>query len=278
MCIIRFSGPPNQLLQVDVTSTNTNFSVDTPPDVIRLRTNTTDGETVRFIYNFQSVQSGITPSANSVQEKATFDPEIFFYVILPPIIFHAGYSMRKKHFFENLGAILTYALLGTIISTIVIAGIMWAVAQLITIQIGILDTLYFGAIISATDPVTVLAIFHDLNVDTLLNGLIVGESLLNDAVAIVLCRTIEDYSNLLAKGNTYETEALFQTIGEFFGIFFGSVGLGSLIGSANSLLTKFTHLRDFQLLETSLFFLMSYASYLIAEVSFSDQFPKTNLI
>jgi NhaP-type Na+/H+ or K+/H+ antiporter len=39
---------------------------------------------------------------NDVQERAIFNPEIFFYVLLPPIIFHAGYSMRKKSFFDNM--------------------------------------------------------------------------------------------------------------------------------------------------------------------------------
>lgn len=49
-----------------------------------------------------------------------------------------------------------------------------------------LDTLYFGALISPTDPLTILAIFHDLNVDVNLYALVFGESVLNDAVAIVL--------------------------------------------------------------------------------------------
>ena len=57
-------------------------------------------------------------------------------------------------------------------------------------QISFLDTLYFGSIVSATDPVTTLAIFSDLHVDPLLNSLVLGESLLNDAVAIVLCGAI----------------------------------------------------------------------------------------
>ena len=52
--------------------------------------------------------------------------------------------------------------------------------------IGFNDCLLFGAIISATDPVTILAIFHDLNVDVDLYALVFGESVLNDAVAIVL--------------------------------------------------------------------------------------------
>lgn len=49
-----------------------------------------------------------------------------------------------------------------------------------------LDTLYFGALISSTDPLCVLAIFHDLHVDVNLYALVFGESVLNDAVAIVL--------------------------------------------------------------------------------------------
>ncbi len=48
------------------------------------------------------------------------------------------------------------------------------------------DSLLFGALISATDPVTVLAIFHDLHVDTLLFALVLGESGLNDAVSLIL--------------------------------------------------------------------------------------------
>lgn len=49
-----------------------------------------------------------------------------------------------------------------------------------------LDTLTFGAVISPTDPVTILAIFNDLKVDVTLYSLVFGESVLNDAVAIVL--------------------------------------------------------------------------------------------
>lgn len=98
---------------------------------------------------------------NPIQEQATFNPEIFFYVLLPPIIFHAGYSMRKKQFFDNLGAIMAFALIGTTISSFVIAIIMYGFAQFMpSMEIRFMDTLYFGAIISATDPVTVLSIFQ----------------------------------------------------------------------------------------------------------------------
>lgn len=49
-----------------------------------------------------------------------------------------------------------------------------------------LDTLYFGALMSPTDPLTILAIFSDLHVDVNLYALVFGESVLNDAVALVL--------------------------------------------------------------------------------------------
>ena len=63
-------------------------------------------------------------------------------------------------FFDNIGAILALALWGTVISAFVIASIMYGFAQFVAVPLRFLDVLYFGSIVSATDPVTVLAIFH----------------------------------------------------------------------------------------------------------------------
>ena len=101
----------------------------------------------------------------------------------------------------------------------------------------------------------------------MLNGLVLGESLMNDAVAIVLCSAIEEYAKVsLTQGEGFELDAMVITVIKFFTILIGSVGLGAVIGCLSSVITKFTRVRDSPLLETSLFFLLSYSSYLIAEI------------
>ena len=99
---------------------------------------------------------------SEIDEKAIFDPEIFLNVLLPPIIFHAGYSMKKKYFFRNLGSIFTFAFIGTTISTFSVGGLMFGLCQLVPhlSNVTFIDNLQFGALISSTDPVTVLAIFR----------------------------------------------------------------------------------------------------------------------
>ncbi|XP_041949509.1 sodium/hydrogen exchanger 6b [Alosa sapidissima] len=204
-------------------------------------------------------------------KKVTFDPEIFFNILLPPIIFHAGYSLKRRHFFRNLGSILSYAFVGTAISCIVIGLLLYgcvafmkAVGQ-IQGDFFFTDCLFFGAIISATDPVTVLAIFNELKVDVDLYALLFGESVLNDAVAIVLSSSIIAYQPAGDNNHTFDGSAMLKSIGVFLVVFSGSFALGVITGVMTSLVTKFTKLHEFPLLETGLFFLMSWSTFLLAE-------------
>uniref|UniRef100_A0AAQ4Q605 Sodium/hydrogen exchanger n=1 Tax=Gasterosteus aculeatus aculeatus TaxID=481459 RepID=A0AAQ4Q605_GASAC len=203
---------------------------------------------------------------NEMLRKVTFDPEVFFNILLPPIIFHAGYSLKRRHFFRNMGSILAYAFMGTVVSCFVIGLLMYGCVLLMK-QVGQLaedffftDCLFFGAIVSATDPVTVLAIFNELHVDVDLYALLFGESVLNDAVALVLSSSIVAYQPQGDNSHTFEVTAVLKSFGMFLGVFSGSFALGVATG-----VVTFTKLRDFPLLETALFFLMSWSTFLLAE-------------
>ncbi|XP_071343195.1 sodium/hydrogen exchanger 7 isoform X2 [Trachinotus anak] len=208
---------------------------------------------------------------NDMLRKVTFDPEVFFNILLPPIIFHAGYSLKKRHFFRNLGSIITYAFLGTAISCFVIGNLMYGVVKLmqvvgqLTDKFYYTDCLFFGAIISATDPVTVLAIFNELHADGDLYALLFGESVMNDAVAIVLSSSIVAYQPSGANTHMFDASAFFKSVGVFLGIFSGSFVMGAATGVVTALISKFTKLHCFPLLETALFFLMSWSTFLLAE-------------
>ncbi|XP_074657555.1 sodium/hydrogen exchanger 9-like isoform X2 [Tubulanus polymorphus] len=251
---------------------NSSFLGALPPDNLRLRvviidetTNTT--RPTYYAYDYKGKIKDITSIKNvELDEKATFDPELFFNVLLPPIIFYAGYSMKRRHFFRNFGAIITFAFLGTAMSCFIVGAICFGITRLMPgLGLKFTDCLFFGALISATDPVTVLAIFHDLGVDVTLYALIFGESVLNDAVAIVLSQSIEKYAGMNTGG--FDVEAFFKSIGSFCGIFFGSYAIGTVMGCVTSLMTKYTHVRDYPLLETALFFLMSYSTFQCAEAA-----------
>ncbi|XP_054556728.1 sodium/hydrogen exchanger 9 [Talpa occidentalis] len=244
-----------------------NFSPST------LLINITD-QVYEYKYKREISRHNISPhQGNAILEKMTFDPEIFFNVLLPPIIFHAGYSLKKRHFFQNLGSILTYAFLGTATSCVVIGLIMYGfvkamvyAGQLKNGDFHFTDCLFFGSLMSATDPVTVLAIFHELHVDPDLYTLLFGESVFNDAVAIVLTYSISIYSPK-ENPNAFDAAAFFQSVGNFLGIFAGSFAMGSAYAVVTALLTKFTKLCEFPMLETGLFFLLSWSAFLSAEAA-----------
>ncbi|XP_042902571.1 sodium/hydrogen exchanger 7 isoform X2 [Parasteatoda tepidariorum] len=272
--IIRYGGQDYEVNHIYTTpARGYGHNLTMPPDniffqmaVVR-QTATQDVKNKTYAYSFRGE---ITDVENKkLDQKATFDPEIFFNIILPPIIFNAGYSLKRKFFFRNLGTIFTYAFLGTTISCFMVGGIMFAFLQLMpSITFSFNECLYFGAMISATDPVTVLAIFHDLHVDVNLYALVFGESILNDAIAIVLAGSINNYAEMYGKGDdSFQSSAAFKSVGNFVYIFICSFLIGSGTGCLTAALTKFTRICDFPLLESSLFVLMSYSTFLMAEAA-----------
>lgn len=206
---------------------------------------------------------------------AAVDPEVFFNIILPPIVLNAGLSLKRRHFFRNIGAIFTYAFLGTTISVAFVGGIIYfAINQLKTLlgytyladQFSLANCLYFGAIISPTDPLAVLAIFQELGVDVNLFALVFGESILNDAVSIVLTHSIDQFTIIYGRNPYYPLlSIIWQCVFNFLNMFFSSCLIGMAFGVVTALTTKFAHLGDNPLLETSLVVLTSYSAHLTAE-------------
>lgn len=114
-------------------------------------------------------------------------PNIFFLYMLPPIVMDAGYHMPNRLFFDNLTSILLHAVLGTIWNALTIGVCLYYCAQtgMFGVEIPLLDILLFTSIVSAVDPVAVLAVFEEIHVNEVLYILVFGESLLNDAVTVV---------------------------------------------------------------------------------------------
>eukprot|EP00299_Pterocystis_sp_00344_P004496 c1555_g1_i1.p1 GENE.c1555_g1_i1~~c1555_g1_i1.p1 ORF type:complete len:531 (+),score=140.60 c1555_g1_i1:56-1594(+) len=193
-----------------------------------------------------------------------FDKDFFFLWLLPPIIFEAGYNMERKEFFENIGATIMYAFVGTLISTFVIGGIVYgAGAAGLCFNLGPLPSLVFGSLISATDPVTVLAVFQSLGVDIHLFSMVFGESVLNDAVAVVLYRTLVGF-----KCHTLSASSTFAAIGLFLEIFVFSLLIGLGFGLFSAVITKMWGLRHHQghhVMEGCLITLFAWASYFFAD-------------
>ncbi|XP_045494293.1 sodium/hydrogen exchanger 7 isoform X16 [Colias croceus] len=273
--IIRYGSSTNEITYIDAhPDPDSKYNLSVPPDMVRFhfpdKIITGDASIPNKTYAYSFRGEIVNVEQNEIDLKATFDPEIFFNIILPPIIFHAGYCLKRKYFFRNLGAILTFAMVGTALSALVIGSLMYGFVQLMPASLAssftFLDTLYFGALISPTDPLTVLAIFSQLKVDVNLYAMIFGESVLNDAVALVLSGAIQNYEKRYSTDGEFEITAFLAAIGDFIGIFSLSLIVGALMGCLTAFMTKFTHVRDWPLLESALFVLMSYAAFLIAEV------------
>ena len=151
--------------------------------------------------------------------------ELLVNLFLPILVFEAALGLSTREFMRNLVAITALATVALLISTVLVGASLVA-----TLAIPLAAALLFGALISATDPVAVVAVFRELGVSRRLLTLVEGESLLNDGVAIVL------YNILLAVALGTASLQVGPGLAEFLVVAAGGVLIGSLVGGAAAML------------------------------------------
>jgi len=188
---------------------------------------------------------------------------IFFFCMLPPVILDAGYCMPNRLFFDHLGTILLFAIAGTIFNTFTIGVSLWlfGLTGIYGFDIPLLETLIFSALISAVDPVAVLTVFEEINVDRVLYIIVFGESLLNDAVSIVLYNMFNSFLSLGPENIEYSDVLIGCT--SFAVVAIGGTSIGIFWGFVTAIVTKFTYRTP--TIEPVFIFVMSYLAYVNAE-------------
>jgi len=178
-------------------------------------------------------------------------PELILAIFLPPLLFEAAWNLKWGNLKRDMLPICLYAVLGVLISII---GVTIGLNQFTTVPLT--TALLVGASLSATDPVSVTALFRELGVDKRLTTLMEGESLFNDGMAVVA------FSFLV--GLPLGTAQLgFQpVIIELFTVVGIGIAVGGLIGFGISYLTQRF---DLPLVEQSLTLVSAYGTYIIAE-------------
>ncbi|KAH8282332.1 hypothetical protein KR054_006912 [Drosophila jambulina] len=193
-------------------------------------------------------------------------PNTFFFYMLPPIILDAGYFMPNRLFFDNLGTILLMAVVGTIFNIATIGGSLYACGMMgiygESETPGLMDVFLFASLISAVDPVAVLAVFEEIHVNEILYIVVFGESLLNDAVTVVMYHMMESYNEIGL--DKIIAQDIASGMGSFFVVALGGTAIGIIWGFLTGLVTRFTdHVR---VIEPIFIFVMAYLAYLNAEI------------
>nr|AKN21462.1 slc9a-4 [Schmidtea mediterranea] len=200
---------------------------------------------------------------NVVYFKLT--PDLFFCVLLPPIILESSYSLYHKNFMDNLLAILIFAIFGTLFNFLIIGFALFGFTQIglmKKLKLSLLHCLLFSSLIVAVDPVAVLAIFNDVGVNEDLYYLVFGESLLNDAVCVVLYEMMQEFALMSEIG----TKNIILGVISFFTVSLGGMVIGIIVGVLSCLMVRIMGDRNTVFLEPVILISMGYFSYLIGNL------------
>ncbi|VDN40938.1 unnamed protein product, partial [Dibothriocephalus latus] len=189
-------------------------------------------------------------------------PETFFHYLLPCCLLDAAFNLHNRVFGDCIGGVIVYAVLATVLNMVLIGTILVGFERAgffkdQPVVYGVQVLMVYASLIVAVDPVAVLAIFQEIGVDLSLYYLVLGESLFNDAVTLVLYKITLGF--LRKKDVTTEDIAI--GIGAFFTINLGAILIGIVLGVVTCLVTR-VH-SHFELV---LVYLIAYYAYVLADI------------
>jgi monovalent cation:H+ antiporter, CPA1 family len=177
-------------------------------------------------------------------------PQLILALLVPPLVFEAAFRLDLSQLLRNLPLILVLAIPGVVMTTLMVGAVV-AFGAPLTIPVA----LVFGALISATDPVSVVSMFRSLGVDRRLAIVVEGESLLNDGTAIVAFNLA---LAMAISGRLEPSAALFDFVTVAAGGTMVGLGLGWV---TDRLISRI----DDYLIETTLTVILAFGAYLVAE-------------
>lgn len=206
---------------------------------------------IKLPYSIALVLVGLVIGVFDFFPKTEMTPELIMVVCLPALLFEASWNIHIKELKEAWRPVTIFATFGVLISTVVVGFILQRFAG---VAIG--PAYLLGAMLSATDPISVVALFRQLGVDRKLTVILEGESLFNDGTAVVL------FNLILAAVLANTAISLPSTCLQFIIVIVGGAGVGCALGVLASKLTSFF---DDHLLEITLTTILAYGSYLVSE-------------
>ncbi len=180
-------------------------------------------------------------------------PNLILALLVPPLIFEAAFHLRFNQLRYNLPTILTLATVGVLLTTFLVGGIVhWGTDLALPVA------LVFGALVSATDPVSVVVLFRSVGAPKRLQVLLEGESLFNDGTAIVIFELL-----VVIALTGFESFNLVESTLDFLRVSGGGLAVGFVLGAA---ISQMINRIDDYLIETTLTSVLAYGAFLIAEL------------